>query len=118
MNIAYVNIFVTDLERAIVFYENVGLTLETSSLEHGYASLSAGPIRLGLAVALPDQKELIGRHTGIGFAVHDLQSEHRRLVQSGVIFPMAPEEQPWGGFLALAQEPDVNIFYLDQIDDG
>ena len=52
MKIAYVNVFVSDLTRAIDFYESkLGLELEHSAPEHGYASLSAGPVRLGLAVA-------------------------------------------------------------------
>lgn len=43
MKIAYVNIFVTDLEAAVAFYrDRLGLALEFSSHEHGYASFSAG----------------------------------------------------------------------------
>ncbi len=29
---------------------------------------------------------------------------------------MAPQKQPWGGFMALFADPDGNVFYLDQID--
>ena len=47
---------------------------------HGYASFAAVPVRLGLAVAGANQGELIGRHTGIGLAVADLQAEHARLL--------------------------------------
>ena len=70
MQIAYVNILVSDLDRVVKFYVGTfGLELEHAALEHGYASLAAGPVRLGLAVAGPDQKDLIGRHTGVGFSV-------------------------------------------------
>jgi predicted enzyme related to lactoylglutathione lyase len=117
MQIAYVNVFVRDLERALDFYQKkLGLALEHSAPEHGYASLGAGPIRLGLAVAGPDQQDLIGRHTGIGLAVSDLEAEHAHLAGLGVRFPMPPAKQPWGGFMALAQDPDGNLLYLDQID--
>jgi len=116
MQIAYVNLFVSDLDRAVEFYsEKLGLSLEFSDSEHGYASLSAGPIRLGLALPGPDQQELLGRHTGIGFSVEDLAAEHARLVRLGVAFTMEPTKQPWGGFMALASDPDGNIFYLDEV---
>jgi len=116
MKIAYVNVFVSDLTRAIDFYESkLGLELEHSAPEHGYASLSAGPVRLGLAVAGAGQESLVGRHTGVGLAVDDLNAEFERLSSTGVRFTMAPTRQPWGGFMALAADPDGNIFYLDEV---
>ena len=116
MQIAYVNLFVSDLDRAVAFYgTKLGLKLEHSSPEHGYASFQAGPVRLGLAVAGPEQQELIGRHTGIGFSVSDLEAEHSRLAERGVAFTMPPTKQPWGGFMALAADPDGNVFYVDQV---
>lgn len=116
MQIAYVNVFVSDLDRAIEFYESkLGLKLALSSPEHGYASLHAGPVSLGLAVAGEDQRDLVGRHTGVGLSVSDLEAEHARLTALGVTFTMPPSKQPWGGFMALAADPDGNIFYLDEI---
>ena len=116
MEIAYVNVFVTDLDRAIEFYRStLGLELLHATPEHGYASFAAGPARLGLVVAGADQHELVGRHTGVGLNVDDLEKEHARLAGRGVAFPMPPTRQPWGGFMALAADPDGNVFYLDQI---
>ena len=116
MHIAYVNLFVSDLERAVAFYEGtLGLALEQSAPEHGYASLSGGSVRLGLAVPAPDQQDLIGRHSGIGLAVSDLEAEHARLAGLGVTFPMALAKMPWGGFMALFADPDGNVHYLDQV---
>lgn len=116
MNIAYVNIFVSDLDRSVAFYRDaLGLELEFASQEHGYASLSAGPVRLGLAVPGPEEAKLIGRHTGVGWNMSDLEAEHERLAGLGVTFPMPPARQPWGGFMALMADPDGNVFYLDQI---
>lgn len=114
--ITYANVFVRDLQRACAFYEQVlGLDLRHKDDEHGYASFSAGPIELGLARVGDDQLELVGRHTGLGFAVHDLEAEHARLVAGGVAFPMEPKRQPWGGFMALMSDPDGNVFYLDEV---
>lgn len=116
IQVAYVNVFVTDLERAIGFYrEELGLSLAHSDTEHGYASFEAGPISLGLAVAGDEQRELVGRHTGVGLAVSDLEAEHARLEARGVAFPMPPTRQPWGGFMALVADPDGNVFYLDEV---
>lgn len=116
MHVAYVNVFVSDLPRALTFYQDaLGLRLEHAAPEHGYASLSAGPVRLGLAVAGPEQAQLVGRHTGIGVAVSDLVGEHARLAGLGVAFAMPPTRQPWGGFMALVQDPDGNVLYLDEI---
>ena len=83
--------------------------------DHGYASFSAGPISLGLAVVGPDHANLLGRPTGIGLAVDDLEAEHARLEAQGVAFTRPPERQPWGGFMALLADPDGNTLYLDEV---
>lgn len=115
MNLAYVNVFVSDLAAATAFYrDSLGLPLQFASAEHGYASFSAGAVRLGLAVPGPDQPGLVGRHTGVGFEVPDLAAEHTRLAGLGVRFTMPPTRQPWGGFMAMIADPDGNIYYLDQ----
>ncbi len=113
--IGYVNIFVNDIDRAVEFYQDrLGMKLVFANAEHGYASLSAGPIHLGLA--LPgDQPGLVGRHTGVGLVVDDLEAEHARLVGLGVSFSMEPSRQPWGGFMALVDDPDGNVLYLDEV---
>ena len=113
--IGYVNVFVNDIDRALAFYQDqLGLKLLFADAGHGYASLSAGPIRLGLA--LPgDQPQLVGRHTGVGLVVDDLEAEHTRLAGLGVAFSMEPSRQPWGGFMALVDDPDGNVLYLDEV---
>ena len=104
------------LPKACAFYEGtLGLTAQFRDDAHGYAAFDAGPVRLGLACVGEDQPELVGRHTGIGFDVDDLEAEYTRLKAAGVAFPTPPERQPWGGFMALMEDPDGNVFYLDQI---
>ena len=116
MEIAYVNVHVSNLARAVEFYrDTLGLAFGFSDEDHGYASFSAGPISLGLAVVGEDQPELLGLHTGVGFNTADLETEHERLSQLGVVFTMPPTRQPWGGFMALMADPDGNVFYLDEI---
>lgn len=119
MRISYVNVFVTDLARAIGFYrDTLGLSLQYASPEHGYASFAAGPVRLGVALAGADQAALVGRHTGVGLEVADLEAEHARLAGLAVRFTMAPTRQPWGGFMAMIADTDGNVFYLDQVSAG
>ena len=116
MKIGYVNVFVRDMTRAVAFYGGtLGLPIAYSDAEHGYASFVAGAIRLGLAVSGAEETEFIGRHTGVGFAVADLEAEHARLAGAGVEFTMPPTRQPWGGFMAVFADPDGNRFYLDEV---
>ncbi len=115
MQLAYVNVFVSDLARSTTFFQDtIGLSLLFSSPEHGYASFMAGGVRIGVAVPGSEQSQLVGRHTGIGFEVADLANEHTRLTGLGVQFTMPPTRQPWGAFMALFADPDGNIFYLDE----
>ena len=117
VDVAYVNVYVSDLDRAIEFYEQIlGLEKQFADADFGYASFDAGPIRLGLAVAGEGQAALIGRQTGIGLSSKDLEADYARLSAKGVKFSMPPEKQPWGGFMALMDDPDGNVFYLDQVD--
>ena len=115
VQLSYINLFVSDLGQAVRFYsQTLGFELLFEDAEFGYASFQTGPVRL--AVAATDDAALIGRHTGIGFAVDDLIAAHKTLADKGVEFSMPPEKQPWGGFMAMFLDPDGNSFYLDQVD--
>jgi hypothetical protein len=73
MQIAHVHAFGGGFGvRATQFYEGkLGLGLQFSSPEHGYASFAGGGVRFGIAVPGPDQKGLIRRHTTVRVAVSD-----------------------------------------------
>ncbi|MBD3649542.1 MAG: VOC family protein [Pseudomonadales bacterium] len=110
--VGYVNVFVRDFEAAVDFFSNtIGLTPITTDAEFGYASFEAGQV--SFAVARTDDHTLVGRHTGVGFMVDDIDATYRELVDKGVEFEMAPTKQPWGGTLALMKDPDGNVYYLD-----
>ena len=116
VQITYVNVFVADLEQATKFYrDSLGMQLQFSSPEHGYASFAAGSVRLGVALPGSEHAALVGRHTGVGFEVADLEAEYARLSGLGVRFTLAPTRQPWGGFMAMISDVDGNVFYLDQV---
>ena len=116
MKLWYVNLFVSDFEQALAFYEGaLGFTAATRDPAFGYASFRTADALFAIVQA--DDDTLVGRHTGIGFGVEDLVASHRDLAAKGVAFVMPPEKQPWGGFMAMFRDPDGNTFYLDQLDD-
>lgn len=115
----YVNVFVSDLQRAVGFFrDTLGFPLQFADEKFGYASFAPEGVRFGVArveESAPEAQLLVGRHTGIGFAVSDLDAAHRELAARRVRFTMAPTRQPWGGYMATFSDPDGNIFYLDQL---
>jgi|TARA_Y100000310_G_C20679097_1_gene814830 predicted enzyme related to lactoylglutathione lyase len=112
ISVGYVNVFVSDFDRAVAFYNNtLGLTLDMRADDFGYASFKAGSI--SFAVAKADDPTLVGKHTGIGFIVDDIDAFYADLIDKGVESEMPPTKQPWGGVLALMKDPDGNVFYLD-----
>ena len=115
MRISYVSVFVRDFGRSVAFYRDVlGLPVQSIAHEHEYASFAAGSIRLGIGTAGARAGEIVGRHSGVGFEVDDLEAEHERLVAHGVTFRLPPQRQPWGAWMALFEDPDGNVHYLDQ----
>jgi predicted enzyme related to lactoylglutathione lyase len=115
----YVNVFVGDLQRAVGFFrDTLGLPLQFADEKFGYASFAPAGVRMGVArvePGTPEHQQMIGRHTGIGFGVPDLDAAHRELTAKRVRFTMPPTKQPWGGTMATFADPDGNIFYLDQL---
>ena len=112
----YANVFVTDLARAVEFYQGtLGLPLQFQEERFGYASFTPEGIRFGIARIDPSDAEsrvLVGRHTGIGWGVPDLNAAYEHLKAKGVRFTMVPTKQPWGGFMATFADPAGNLFYL------
>ena len=79
VTIQYANIYVSKIRQSIDFYRDiVGLELQFTDEEHGYASFNAGSIRLGLAEVGMSQENLTGRHTGVGFCTGDLEQTYFR----------------------------------------
>ena len=112
--LAYVNVTVSDFERAVAFFRDViGLPFNFADAEFGYASFATRGA--AFAVVQAPEGEAVGRHTGVGFAVDDLDAAHAALVEKGVEFPRPPTREPWGGYMAVFADPDGNTYYLDQV---
>jgi len=120
VTIGYINLAVTDFDRALTFYRDVlGLPLLFVDYKFQFAAFSAGAVRFAV-VGGPDSKKMREArggdfHTGIAFCVADVDSAHRELAAKGVRFTMNPSKQPWGGYMAMFADPDGNVFYLDSV---
>ena len=69
------------------------------------------------ADAPPEDRALVGRFTGISFAVDDLDRVHQELTAAGISFTSSPKLQPWGGRLATLADPSGNEVQLVQYPD-
>ncbi|MGO9832326.1 MAG: VOC family protein [Myxococcaceae bacterium] len=96
MRLNYIIKFVSDMNRAVVFYRDVlGLPLKFES--PGWSEFATGDTILALhpasAHALPGAVEL-------GFTVANIEEFHRNMVSKGVQFSTPPTKQDFGGLLA------------------
>ena len=119
MNLNTARIFVKDMTTARHFYsEKLALPLKADGGEYGYCVFSAGNTEL-VVETVPDDapaedQALVGRFTGLSFAVQDIEQKHRELKALGVHFTGLPEKQSWGGILATMQDPAGNALQIVQ----
>lgn len=119
MRLSALRLYVHRLDRAVDFYgQRLGLPIKADGRAQGWCVFSLGTVDLVVEAVLPDAPEdeqaLVGRHTGISFAVDDIQSQQRLLAARGVPFAGEPERQTWGGWLTGFEDPDGNELQLVQ----
>lgn len=119
MQVSAIRIFVRDLAEARRFYaEMLGLQIKHDGMQFGYCVFDAGAIELVVEIvphgAPAEDQALVGRFTGLSFAVADIAKEHSRMLTAGVSFTAAPENQSWGGWLATFEDPAGNALQLVQ----
>lgn len=119
MKLSGARVFVGDLSEARTFYAEVlGLALKHDGKQFGFCVLDAGELELIVEVvpndAPAEDQALVGRFTGLSFAVADIMAEHSRLLAAGVSFTGAPEKQFWDGWLATFKDPAGNELQLVQ----
>ena len=111
-----VRLFTRDLDKALAFYRDK-LEMEPAIADEGMAIFATGSAKLMLEVLDDDEDEadeLVGRFTGISFAVEDIRGTVAALQAKKVTFDGRPELQPWGGALAHFFDADGNILTLVQ----
>jgi lactoylglutathione lyase len=106
-----VAIFVTDIERAVTFYETaLGLPLIKRG-SFGAEFFSEGG-KLGVHPAThPNAKAMVGRETGVTLHVDGLLDYCGHLMDRKVTFIQEPTEQSWG-IMAVIADPDGNRIAL------
>jgi predicted enzyme related to lactoylglutathione lyase len=118
----YATVYVRDFASALAFYRDVlGLPLRFADEEFGFASFATAGAGFTIAkidAADPEQRTLVGRHTGIAFGVDDLEKSYEAWRAKGVAFPLPPTKQPWGGTLAQLSDPEGNLLTVDQYREG
>ena len=117
MHLAAARVFVTDLGRSIEWYRNViGASTTAEDLDAGYAVFDVGA-DLVLEVVGADSEisagDLIGRFTGLSFAVADVRATFAALAAEADVVG-EPELQTWGGTLATIADLDGNQIQLVQ----
>jgi lactoylglutathione lyase len=118
--IAYVVLFVTDLERSIRFYRDlIGLPFRFSAESYAEFDTEGAKLSLYPRARLPD---LIGHEAPPGrppwpqgevaFFVDDVDAEHVRLLREGVRIIAPPTDRPWGERTLHVEDPDGNVVEL------
>lgn len=109
-----VRLFTANTAKAAAFYRDA-LGLREAVSDEAIAVFDTGGAKLMLeSVEGEDVDELVGRFTGVSFAVTDIRAAVAALESKGVKFDGRPELQPWGGALAHFFDPDGNILTLVQ----
>jgi catechol 2,3-dioxygenase-like lactoylglutathione lyase family enzyme len=117
-----VTVCVRDQERALAFYVGtLGFEKREDDLAGDYRWLTVAPpgsaTQIYLAKAGPGElhsESEAGGQTGIMLRSGDVEALHARLSGLGVTFQQPPTPQPWGGIQAQVEDPDGNVFFLQE----
>jgi lactoylglutathione lyase len=115
---AYTILYVQDVEKAIVFYENAfGITRKFITPEQDYAELLVGETTLSFAsIGLANsnlsngfiESNLNNKPFGIeiGFTTDDVAATVNTAVQAGATIVEQPTTKPWGQVVAYIRDLD------------
>jgi len=135
--ISCIEIPVSDIEKAVAFYENV-LGLKKSYEHPVWTCFDVGGVLVGLAASgtkkrkecqkicracsvcvlryasssMKQDKEAPVATYGIYFEVENLNKTYKKLKEQGVKFVTKPKEQGWGEKTAIMLDHDNNIIVL------
>ena len=118
--VGWVQVFVSDMNRAVDFYENsLGIAVRNRSPEFPeFVELATEGTILALHSAGDDDRQLIGRNTGITLTVSDVDAAYRSLSAKGVRFSQPPQRQPRGSAMTSFFDPDGNEISLLEFGEG
>lgn len=103
-----IEIFPTDVDVSVAFYERLGFELVGRKQDPDYASVRRDAVSIGMLGAppqLPEQRAIpIG--TEIVIAVDDVRAERDRVVEAGIDLAEDLQERPWGLTDFRVHDPD------------
>lgn len=128
MTFRYTTLYVTDVKKALAFYQKAfGLEAHFLHESGGYGELASGRTKLGFA-AHATAAEVLGvpytRTTPaapppafeLGLGVDDVQAAFERAVRAGATAIRPPRQMPWGQTIAYVRDPDGALVVLVQGD--
>ena len=104
MNLNQITIHVSDLDRSIVFYQKLGLTLIVHSSDNRYARFEC-PID-GTTFSLHETENISSGNVSFYFEVDDVDTRVTELKESGLVFDTEPIDQRWLWREAWTRDPD------------
>ena len=110
MDLNQVTIPSIDLDRAIPFYQTLGLKLIVHAPPR-YARFECPNGDSTFSIHLVDKLPL-GTGIALYFECHDLDQKVRQLVEEGINFDMPPTDQRWLWREARLKDPDNNQLVL------
>ena len=96
---------VTDVNRSVAFYEQLGLTIEQTGQHFALLRKGASTIGLLYVKTLDDWPAALRRNIHIEFSTDDLDTLYTELQASGVEFYQPPKDQKWERNMAIL-DPD------------
>ncbi|MBH0778076.1 VOC family protein [Nocardia bovistercoris] len=103
MRLNQVTVGSTDLDRSVRFYRLLGLRLIVETEHYLRFECPAGDstFSVDLVDAVPG-----GEQVTLYFETDDLDAEHHRLAEAGVVFDAPPADMPWLWREARLRDPD------------
>ena len=108
-----ITLTVSDLDRAVDFYERV-LGLDKKYTFNDYAGFDCGGVEIGIKTWGKLENPRQGEPC-IDFLVGDVDDAFSLHSERGVGFHEEPKDTPWGGRIAHFSDPDGNALQLTQI---
>jgi len=109
-----VTLTVSDLERAVRFYEST-LGLRKKYRFGDYAGFDCGGVEIGLKTWGGLERPRAGEPC-IDLAVGNVDEAYQALSSKGVKFVKEPGHVQWGARTAVFEDPDGNTLQLTQVD--
>lgn len=122
--ISTVSLFVSDQQRAKIFYtEMLGFELRTDAplfpgSEARWIAVAPKGAETELILYLPDEnwshyEGVVGKSQALTLQVRDMEKTYEELKSKGVKFIQEPDVQPWGTF-AIIEDSEGNHLIVNQ----